>query len=231
MQPFLIPPSAMEIRTGDFAGRWYLCDDGWFGTLNLAESGENGLTGTFSSERFDEDYRVTAVAGATRPHAVSFTIHEFNWLPEQHFDGYLLTRGRGRLAGRTTWKDAPFGFFATRATRPSLGTYRPGIARGADFAGEWTAYLDGELATVTLEYDKGSGLLAGSCTGAFGAYDVTGRPGGAVPYELNLNLNAVEGGQAVAELRGYLMSRPKNAISGTMTVGDAEVGFVMIRYA
>jgi hypothetical protein len=38
-------------------------------------------------------------------------------------------------------------------------------------------------------------------------------------------------GKVMAELSGYLMSRPKNAISGTMTVAGANLGFMMIRYA
>lgn len=231
MPLFSAPLSPMEIEAGSFAGRWYLCDDGWLGTLTLAAEGEHDLTGTFSSERFGEDYEVTGRAGESAPHAFRFTIHDFNWLPEQHYEGHLLTRGRGMLAGRTVWRDEPFGFFATRATRPQLGAYRAGAARGEDFAGGWTAYLDGERATVALEYDKESGLLRGSCTGAFGAYDAIGRPGGAAPYELSLRLTDPGDGASVAELSGYLMSRPKNAVSGTMSAGGVHLGFVMVRYA
>lgn len=232
MQLFSGPPVTPDVRSEDFAGRWYLCDDGWLGTLTLALTapGTNELSGTFASERFEEEFRVTGRAGTTHPHAVEFTIHDFNWLPEQCYQGLLLTRTQRTIAGHSMWKDAPFGFFATRGTRPSLGSYRAGAVRGEDFAGGWTAYLDGELATITLEYERDSGLLRGTCTGELGTYRVSGRPDESVPHRVSLGLFA-DDGPAVADLSGYLMSRPKNAVSGTMSVAGLDLGLVMIRYA
>jgi hypothetical protein len=229
-QMFAAPQSLVRIRTEDFAGRWFACDDGWLGTLTLAVDGEQSLSGTFASERFHEDYRVTALSGVAGPHAVRFTIHDFNWLPEQHYEGHLFTGSRGAMAGNSLWKGVPFGFFATRTTRPALGTYRSGLARGEDFAGSWTAYLDGELATIVLDFDSPSGTLRGSCTGTSDRYDVTGRWVDAAPHGVSLTVRAADG-KVVAELSGYLMSRPKNAISGTMTVAGTNLGFIMIRYA
>jgi hypothetical protein len=230
MQLFAALPSPVEVRTEEFAGRWFLCDDGWLGTLTLAVDGERSLSGLFASERFDDDYRVSAVAGVGDPHAIRFTIHDFNWMAEQHYDGHLLTRTRRAMAGNTVWKDVPFGFFATRTTRPALGTYGSGLVSGEDFAGSWTAYLDGELATIVLEYDPAAGTLRGSCTGTSDSYEVTGRPDGTVPHKVFMTVCDPDG-KVMAELSGYLMSRPKNAISGTMTVAGANLGFMMIRYA
>jgi hypothetical protein len=231
MQLFATPQQPGEISARDFAGRWYFCDDGWFGMLTLEVAGQRDVTGTFSSERFGEDYRVTARAGVTSPHAIELVIHDYNWLPEQRYDGHLLTRSRGAIAGSSRWKDVPFGFFATRATRMALGTYRAGIARGDDFAGNWSAHLDGEPATIVLEFDQASGTLHGSCAGTSHEYEVIGRPGGAVPHQVALTLRAPDDGRLIAELSGYLSSRPKNAISGTMTVADTSFGFLMIRFA
>jgi hypothetical protein len=221
-----------EISTPDFAGRWYFCDDGWLGTLNLKTTGEHDLVGTFTSNRFDEDYRVTAHAGlAEEPHTILFDIHDFNWMPVQHYAGHLFTRTRGMISGSSRWEDQPFGFFATRSLRPPLGTYRAGPVCGEDFAGSWTAHLDGEPATVVLRFDPEFGVLRGSCKSEAGDYDVTGKLDGEVPHQISLTLRAVDGGLVVATLAGYLMSRPKNAISGAMSIAGVRLGFVMVRYA
>jgi hypothetical protein len=230
MQMFSAPPLPAAIRTEDFAGRWYFCDDGWLGTLTLAAGDGRQLVGSFASDRFGEDYRVTGQVGVAGAHSIRFAIHDFNWMAEQQYEGHLFTRTRGAIAGRSLWKDVPFGFFATRGTRPPLGTYRAGAVLGGDFAGAWTTYLDGELATIFLEFDPTSGMLSGSCTDSSSRYEVAGRPGGTAPHGLSLTLRSPDG-RVMAELSGYLMSRPKNAVSGTMTVAGADVGFVMIRYA
>jgi hypothetical protein len=235
MQLFATPGQPGEISARDFAGRWYFCDDGWLGTLTLEVTREcdiaGTITGTFSSERFGADFRVTARAGVPRPHAIEFVIHDFNWMPEQRYEGHLFTRSRGAIAGSSRWKDVPFGFFATRAVRSPLGTYRAGVARGEDFAGSWSAYLDGDKATIVLDLDGPSGTLHGSCTAGSYEYDVVGRAGGAAPHLVALTLRGPGGGQVVAELAGYLSSRPKNAISGTMTVAGTSYGFLMTRFA
>ena len=224
--------SLAKMSTQDFAGRWYVCDDGWLGTLTLDVVGEHDLAGTFASARFDEDYRVTAQAGtAADPHGIELDIHDFNWMSAQHYVGHLFTRSHGMIAGFSKWKDVPFGFFATRGTRRALSTYRPGTVRGDDFAGSWTAYLDGESVTIVTDFDRESGVLHGSCTGASGEYEVIGQPGQVVPHGISLTLRIPDNGPVAASLSGYLMSRPKNAISGTMIIAEAAFGFVMIRYA
>jgi len=228
MQLFSAPSPQAEISPADFAGRWYFCDDGWLGTLTLALTDGPALTGTFASERFGEEYRVTARA-AELPHAIELVIHDYNWLPEQRYAGRLMTRSRSAIAGSSLWQDTPFGFFATRASYP-LGRYRPGVVRGEDFVGSWTAYLDGELATVVLSFDPDSGTLHGSCTVGSDRFEVAGRPGGTVPHEVALTVRTGTDGE-VAHLSGYLMSRPKNAVSGVLTVAGTRLGFIMIRYA
>ncbi|MBF6221747.1 hypothetical protein IU479_26990 [Nocardia abscessus] len=229
---FATSVSPEDVSTRDFAGRWFFCDDGWFGTLTLATVGDHDLSGTFSSDRFDEDFRVTARVGMPgEPHAIQLDIHDFNWMPAQHYVGRIFTRSRGMIAGSSEWQNIPFGFFASRATRPPLGTYRAGVVRGEDFAGSWTAYLDGEPATIALEFDPESATLRGSCTSGPTAYEVIGNPGGTASHEISLSLYAPDDGTVAATLSGYLMSRPKNAICGTITVADARRGFVLVRYA
>jgi hypothetical protein len=231
MSLFGVPFPPVQVTPADFVGRWSFCDDGWPGSLTLQHTGGEDLSGIYFSERFDDDFRVTGRVADGNPHAVELIVHEFNWLPEQRYSGYLLTRSRNAIAGRTQWKDQPFGFFATRAARQPLGLYRPGIAQGDDFAGSWTAYLDGETATVVLAADADAAVLRGSCTVGADGYDVIGTHGAEVPYDIALTMRTRSGGDIVAELSGHLMSRPKNAISGVMTAGDAHRGFIMIRYA
>jgi hypothetical protein len=230
MSLFGSPWPPVDVTAAEFAGRWSFCDDGWIGTLTLTHAGGQDLAGTYHSERFDEDFRVTGSVGGSDPQAVELIVHEFNWLPEQHYSGHLLTRSRNAIAGRTQWKDQRFGFFATRSARQPLGTYRSGVARSIDFAGSWTAYLDGEPATVVLAADVDAGVLHGSCTVGADVYDVVGTCGATVAYDVALTIRTGSG-DAIASLSGHLMSRPKNAISGVMTTDDARRGFIMIRYA
>jgi hypothetical protein len=88
---FSAPPLPAEIRREDFARRWYFSDDGWLGTLAAGDGQQ--LTGTFASDRFGEDYQVTGQAGVAGPHSVRLAIHDFNWMPEQHYEGHLSTAG------------------------------------------------------------------------------------------------------------------------------------------
>lgn len=221
-----VPPVTAE----QFAGRWFFSDDGWLGTLTLAADGELALTGTFAAQRFDADFEVTGEVTDPAAHAVHLVIHDYNWMPEQHYTG-LLTRGRTMLAGHSEWQGTPFGFFATRSTRQLLGTYRQGNVRGADFAGSWNVHLDGEPATMVLRHDAADGLLHGTYTSraSGGELRVTGRAGGAAPHCVHLTLSTPGGGE-VGELSGNLMSRPKNAISGVASSAGTACGFVMIRY-
>lgn len=221
----------LQISAATFAGRWFFCDDGWLGTLTLRHDHGPRLSGTFFSERFDQSYDVAAQIPSADPYAIDLVIREFNWQPEQHYSGRLLTRTRNAMAGRSIWQGEPFGFFATRAGREPLGTFRSGVVRGEDFAGSWTAYLDGEPATIKLEFDAAAGNLLGSCTVGDLDYQMLGRPGGAVAHAVALQISSSAGGGVVADLAGLLMTRPKNAISGMMTMTGGTFGFIMIRYA
>jgi hypothetical protein len=223
----------VQIQPAELAGRWFFCDDGWLGKLTLSADLNRQLAGSFYSERFGEDYRVTGQVGADGPSAVELLFHDFNWLPYQRFAGYLLTRGRNALSGHSMWQETPFGFFATRSARELLGTYRAGMAKASDFAGSWTVSLDGERATMDLEHDEPTGALHGSCTmRAVGErWDVVGRPDARVPHAASLSMSRPGIDQPVVEMMGYLMSRPKNAISGTLSTAGVTRGFIMTRFA
>ncbi len=232
MQLLPAPPPASLITARQLAGRWFFCDDGWLGSLTLSPSGEDSFTGTYSAERFAADYEVTGQVTDPRQQTVEMVIHDYNWMPEQRYVGHVMTRGRTMIAGYSLWQGTPFGFFATRSTSQLLGTYRPGGARGSDFAGSWNVYLDGEPATMVLRFDAQKGLLRGTYSSrALAAdYRVIGQPGGAAPHSVRLELLPPDSDEIAAELSGNLMSRPKNAISGSAMLSEAAYGFVMIRY-
>jgi hypothetical protein len=225
-------PTASLVPAKQLAGRWFFCDDGWLGTLTLAASGEQSFTGTFAAERFGDDFAVSGQLNSPDPHSLDMVFHDYNWMPEQRYVGHVMTQGRSMIAGYSLWQGMPFGFFATRSAKQLLGTYRPGAVRGSDFAGSWNAYLDGEPATVVLGYNAADGQLRGTYSSRTLAADylVVGRPGGAAPHSVSLRLLPPDSNEVAAELSGNLMSRPKNAISGSAVAAGSTYGVVMIRY-
>ena len=220
------------VHPASFTGRWTFYDDGWLGALTLhAEAGQE-LSGTFYSERFGDEYRVTASVSGSLPHKVEIAIHQYNWLDRQVYEGFLLTHGRNAIAGRTMWRGEPFGFVARRTTTLTLGSFRKGPVLPTDFVGGWTLYLDGQRATLELAYDAEADLLRGTCTGqAVGSLQVTGQTGIDVGHGARLVLHA-EGEPAAEQLvlSGHLFSRPKNAIAGWIEGGPIPAGFYLVRF-
>ncbi len=213
-------------------GHWYFCDDGWMGELTLTRASDGSLAGTFYSDRFEEEYRVTAEVAGLLGNEITIAIHDFNWLPEQRFAGHLFTLGHSAFAGASDWRGIPYGFFAGRTPWTTLGEFRSGAVVPEDFAGSWSAQLDGLAATVHLELDADRRTLRGRCFGSALAqeYEVVGEPGSEVPHQVMLRIGRPEE-EPWAVLSGYLNSGPKNAISGSMENSDGRRGFYLIRYA
>lgn len=225
-------PAAVSVS--DFVGRWSFCDDGWLGSLMFRLSREERLEGEYYSERFKSSHTVSAQLDAEAPGVIDLWIHDFNWLDRQHFRGRLYSQGRDAFAGTTMWNDEPYGFFARRGDRIAIGSLREGTARGEDFAGSWSVFIDGTAGDMVLDYDAADGRVRGVHTRRADRrrHAVIGRPGRVVPYESELELRYEDGSadQPVTTLHGYLMSRPKSGICGWATIDDECVGFHMLRY-
>jgi hypothetical protein len=220
------------VRQEVFAGRWFFCDDGWTGALWLRIDENRQLEGSFRSERFGADYRVTGAVGSA-PHAVELLFHDFNWLDTQRFVGHIMISGRPAMSGCSDWRGTPFGFFATRSTRELLGQYRAGVPVIADMAGRWTASLDGRRAAVDLHIDNGAAVATGTCvpTGGGPGYDIVARQDAMVPHRMQIHLTPHHANDPPAAATCYLMSRSKNAVAGSVTVDCVERGFYMVRFS
>jgi hypothetical protein len=221
----------MPVDQRHFEGTWWVCDDGWLGWLDLARGVGGEFEGSFFSERFRESYTVTARSGEAAA-VLELVIHDYNWMAEQRYTGFLFNRGRNVITGSSLWRGTPFGFAAWRRSRPRLATYRSGSVEPFDFGGTWDVRLDGEPATLNLEYDQEAAVLRGECWGrSFGPpYAVEGRVGPLVPHEISLTLTRDE---SIVEppivINGYLFSRPKNVVSGVARDDAVTAGFYMLR--
>lgn len=206
-----------RVCAADVAGRWSFCDDGWLASLTLEPGGQGSpteVTGILHSERFDDDYVVTGRVGVGGRRAVELTIHDYNWLDRQVFSGYLTTAGERSISGASLWQGTPYGFFASRAARILLGTYRDGPATASDFAGRWSAEVDGLAATVTIAAAADGESFSG--TGALGPdrtpFRIDGHSIAGIPHGATLTFTHEDG--TVREGPGYLASRPKGVVCG-----------------
>ena len=231
------------IVVGNLAGTYSVYDDGWPGRLKLALSGDS-LKGSFYSYRFRSHHDVSIVVGERAPHHVSVTIHGappgrrgdpgylFNELPQQTLDGWFFTRSANGMAGRTDWKGETFGWFA-RKSRPRCHTvHRSDPITAADFAGAFSVYCDGSLATLRLNV-AGDAEVRGSMVGPGGtrALDVTGRIGSPSPHVMSLLIHGVEGPDEPPAFTGYLFTRPRNAVAGELLWDGVAYGCYLTRFA
>jgi hypothetical protein len=214
-----------------FAGRYRFFDDGWTGVLRLHLAGLAGreLRGEFASDRFNKTYSVTGTADPDVHHRAVLTIHEYNDLEHQVYDGHLFTHGGKAIAGRSLWHGQPFGFFALRTARLALPTYRTGTVVPQDFAGYYSLYVDGRPATLHLDLDSAS-RLAGKCqfAGTPRALPVDAEVSAVVPYEISVRIG--EDPEHHLALTGYLFTRPKCAIAGSAVWRGATLAFFMLRF-
>ncbi|MBD2894632.1 hypothetical protein amrb99_35580 [Actinomadura sp. RB99] len=212
-----------------FAGEYAFAHDGWPGVLTLRVSSGRNLRGSYRDHRLDQTFAVTGQVDVAVRHRVELLIHDFNWLPEQRFTGYLSTRDGMLLAGTTLWENDPFGFVALRARElpPPVPGQATNDVAPADFAGRYTLLHEGAEASVDLEHVDG-GVLAGTCRGDGWELGVHGEIDATTAHGLTLRFT---GDESVADVRahGHLFTRQKNAISGEIRNGDTVTGFGLFR--
>ncbi|MBE9015767.1 hypothetical protein IQ272_06335 [Chroococcidiopsidales cyanobacterium LEGE 13417] len=228
---FLPEDYSSKVNIYDFAGHYSLYHDGWYGSMVLVyDSGQ--FHGTYNHVRDDRAYKVTASVEEQHPYQITFIIHKFNQnIPtDQVFTGYLFAHGKNAIAGQTTWRGQPFGFFARKSGFLHLSDYGDGSESvlPKHFAGSYSLYHDGQPATLELA-ESNSLLMSGIYRRNGVTQEVVARVSSKVPHEITISIY-METGEFVL-LTGYLFTRPKNAIAGYMKWGETQSGFYMIKYS
>lgn len=233
-------PSVLErasepgpVALADFAGTYSFYHDGWRGWLVLALDEGRRLTGSYRGDPGAGEFAVTAEVKADPPHGVTITIHEFNWMVRQEFDGYLFRASRDAIAGSTysAGDRQPFGFLARKTASLVLGRF-PGAGepvRPEDFGGRYAVFDDGRPGVLSLLADP-EGSVRGSLwmEGSDRAVAVSGHVDGTVAHAVELVIgepSAVDRRKVV----GYLFSKTKNAIAGWTEAGDVAAGIYMTK--
>jgi hypothetical protein len=224
-----VPDHAL-VRPADFAGEFRFSHDGWPGVLALRVARGRNLRGEYEDQRLDQTFTVTGRVDPVLRHQVRLVVHDFNWLPEQWFVGYLFTRGKQAFAGTTDWQGTPFGFAAWRSEeRPSAPGRLTNEVVPEDFAGRYDLLHDGWAAQVELDHIEGRVL-----TGVYRNTDLgrevrlRGEVDEQVPHAITFRLTGDLRLSAIT-MTGYLFSRPKSAICGEIHVDGAPTGFMMTR--
>ena len=175
---------------------------------------------------------MTAEVKADPPHGITITIHEFNWMVRQEFDGYLFRASRDGIAGSTYWAGdrQPFGFLARKTASLVLGRF-PGAGepvRPEDFGGRYAVFDDGRPGVLSL-----LPILKG-VSGAVSGWRAPTGPRGQRPRRRNCGTRGRAGDRGALGGRrrkfvGYLFSKTKNAIAGWTEAGDIAAGFYMTK--
>ena len=236
---FYVESQTVEPR--DFAGQYSFYHDGWHGTLKLKHVEGQKLTGNFYSDRFDDNFRVTAEVDEKLPHQILIIIHKFNWMDKQLFTGYIFTRSKNAIAGFTEYEPAesdreaktPFGFFARKTGALFLrSTYKneEENVEPEDFAGRYSFYYDGWHGTLNLKYVKGQNLAGNFNSDHFdGNFYVTAEVDEKLPHRILIAIH--EFNRIDKQLfTGYLFMRPKNAIAGSAKWNEIPFGFYMTKW-
>lgn len=227
------PPLSAPPDPADFAGAYSFYHDGWRGWLILSHDEDRRLTGTYQGEPPRGRYAVTAEVDADVPHRVAISIHDFNWMDRQVFDGFLLRAGKKALAGRSLWagNQTHYGFLARKTASLALSEF-PGErerVRPADFAGRYSVCDDGRPGLLSLAVESGCSLR--------GMYEERGlaRPlavqalvDETISHAIEIAVDDPE--TALTRIfHGYLFARGKNAIAGWVEAGDCPAGFYMTK--
>jgi hypothetical protein len=211
-----------------YEGVYSFIHDGWQGTLTLKADNENQLKAWYDSIRFARRFVGSGSVAAADPRHLKLVIHRFNEAPRQMFDGYLFGGRNQFLAGTTTWRNIPFGFFA-RKSGPSclapFGTANDRLSR-RDFLGEYTLWTDGGLGG--LEVIPGPrGIRAFYVDDQGTRTKIAIEAGGANDHEIKFELPAAAGS---GEAHGYFFTRPKNGAAGLVKTTERTSGFFMTKY-
>ena len=172
-------PGPVAATALDYAGRYTFYHDGWFGSLHLEHEGGRVLRGSYNSVRFQ--LRYDALAEVTEGHPTSIDLAFKNFddnIADQRFVGCSVAAEGGAIAGRTTWKQIPFGFFAVRAGPLYLSRFGDGspTVQPQDFEGRYTLWYGNWRSTIVLTY-RGGHQLDGLCTFAPVAQGCPSLPG------------------------------------------------------
>lgn len=221
------------VQPADFTGRFSFYDDGWPGVLVLSEVSGFDLCGTYHSYRLNADYVATALVDERQRHHLAITIHDFNGMDRQLFDGYLFTSRKNVITGETSWKTIPYSFVARRCAPWTLSTFRPGgLAEPGDFAGWYSVYYDGGQGTVYLESVEGRSLRGvWRALGNRTELPVTATVDAEVPIRVTLRIDhGLNDGVQPPIMTGLLFSRPKNLVAGWIDWRGERLGCYMVRY-
>jgi hypothetical protein len=221
------------VGPADVAGTYSFYHDGWRGWLVLALDEGHRLTGSYRGDPGAGEFAVTAEMKADPPHGVTITIHEFNWMVRQEFDGYLVRASRDAIAGTTysAGDRQTFGFFARKTASLVLGRF-PGAGepvRPEDFGGRYAVSDDGRPGVLSLLADA-EGSVRGSLwtEGSDRAVAVSGRVDRTVAHAIELVIDepaAIDRRKVVA----YLFSKTKNAMAGWTETDGVAAGIYMTK--
>jgi hypothetical protein len=214
------------------AGGYAFYDDGWQASVSLRVTETGKVEAVFCAHdrtrgRFDTTAEFVDEGAGPR---LRLTVHNFNELPEQVFDGYVFRRGRVALAGASWWKGRPFSFFACRQPPYSLGPLRPETVVSGDFVGEFGLYCDGVHATLTLSEVSGAtvrGRLREDGTDR--DLPVTAAVDPDVPYRLRMTVGDLPGGDEPV-LTLLMFPQRRAALAGWLDWDGLRLGCYAIRY-
>jgi hypothetical protein len=224
-------PSPAAVQPKILAGRYRFTHDGWLGTLVLEPSDSKEITGSYHDDRFGGEHDVVVRLGTESPHSLEIVIRDFNWMPEQRFEGWLFTQGQRGFAGRTTWQGVPYGFFGRKSATLNLDSFRSGPVRLSDLQGLFRVVQDGVQATLQLD------RLEPDCVSGHFCFDPANPPlparatlGGVAPHAVRIAVFSGElDSTSVFVIEGLLFTREKNAVAGSVEWQGGRYGCHMVR--
>jgi len=226
--PELVTPSAFE-------GHYTLYHDGWYGTLRLEHESDGRFSGSYHSVRFKRRYAVSAEIDKEQYHKIRISFLDFTQIlqtPNQEFVGFIFTHNLNCIAGLTTARDVPFGFFARKTGPMYLSDMGDGSEKTSpsDFAGHYTLYHDGLQADVALTCLDNEQLCGSYQWGVTRSRrDLEVQINENFPHEIKM-VSRTKDGQPVV-LTGYLFTRPKNGIAGFVEYEEKLSGFYMTKFS
>jgi hypothetical protein len=220
---------AREVTPERFAGLYRVLEDGWRGRLLLTHDSGRRLTGQFRTDRYANDFVVRAEVDVDVPHKVHITIEDFNEMDEQLFLGYLFRDRANVIAGTTYAEQTTFGFCARKTRSLMFAAFGSGDVRPEHFAGLYILHEDDRKGLLSLDVADERNLT-GTYTqlGAPHAYRVTGRVDDVVRHAVRLQIDHPQGSDDRI-YTGYLATRPKNLVAGSVDCSGLTLGFYMVK--